>query len=222
MSYIQLRFTYSNFSDLHEDVGTEIVKQFMYDNDLHHKFLMCIEKYDKYGKETAPHIHANIYHQDDYKKNTLQKKFRELVKTYDYNLSGNKDYSIRVLAQPDDEERWWRYILKESGARLFCSKNMEDFADEYKKLAQDERKRTIELNNKYLQKYLDKSSFKGKMYQFLQKSQVTTHKDFIISAIKYYLEKQTTPAFTKLDDMFIEYQLLTGIMSVEDWYSQKY
>lgn len=221
MSYISLRWTFSN-NELSDDQARAGVKRWMEKHDLQHEYIMCIECKDKYGKETKRHAHVNIYTDKEIKKDTAQRWFRNYLReTFDVVLSGNRDYSLAVRC-PDDEQRWWRYILKEEGAKIWRSENKAQFVKDNKALAIDERKRTIELNNKHLQKYLDKSSVKGKMYQELKKNNIDNHKSFILGAIEYYLGKCMTPPFSKLDDMFVEYKLLVGLMDKEEWYNLKY
>lgn len=222
MSFVSLRFTFSNF-DCSDDKARAIVKNWLVKHALNDDYILCCEKYDKYGKETKHHLHMNCYSDKDLKKDTVQRWFRTyLADIYEISVKGNKDYAIAVKSQPDDEDRWWRYILKEKGAKVYCSPSKKEFVLNNMSLAIDERKRTIELNNQHLQKYLDKSSVKGKMFNELKKIEVKTHKEFMKNAINYYLGKTLTPPFTKLDDMYIEYQLLTGLMDWEKWYKIRY
>ena len=222
MSFVSLRWTFSNF-ECSDDKARGIVKNWLLKHDLGKDYIMCCECKDKYGKDTAPHLHLNAYTNKEVKKDTVQRWFRVYLRDiYEYEVKGNKDYALSIKTQPDDEDRWWRYILKEEGAKIKSSESKKQFIKDNMHLAIDERKRTIELNNKHLQKYLDKSSIKGKMYQSLKSAEVTTHREFVVGAIQFYLGKSMTPPFTKLDDMFIEYQILVGLMSVDNWYKLKY
>jgi hypothetical protein len=221
MSYIQLRVTHSEFNADYDEVKRVLVK-FADEIDATH-MLGHLEKYDKFGKETKHHIHMNMYVDDDVKKDTLQKKFKKKMSAYGYNLSGLKHYSIRVLVECEDEDRWWRYILKEkNGTPFFGSGFKPEQINEWKLLAQDERKRQVESNNKALDKYLDKSSFKGKLFKYCEENCIETHREFFKTFIEYSWKEGKVPAYTKIDDYYVDYQVNVGLMTLDELYDKKY
>jgi len=189
------------------------------------KYTVGIEDKDKFGKQTHKHIHFHFMTDKDIKKDTYQKELRkDFKKDFNTNLTGNKMYMLRVTNDAENEERYMRYPLKQQ-------KDLENYnyynygREEISlmwKCAHDEYLRQVETNNKTLDKYLDKSSFKGKCYIELKAKGINDKKTFIISFVKYYLEKSKVPPISKLNDYWIDFQLSVGIMTVEEWYSLTY
>lgn len=222
MSFIQIRLTGASYGDASFNwTRGRLLKEFR-EKYQPSKYLYTIETKDKYGKDTEPHIHFNCELNEPVKKDTLQAWFRRFSNNAGFPLKGNKCYSIRVLADMEDEDRWWRYCLKEQGSKSFSKGFDKQQLKNWRMLAVDERNRQIEKNNKALDKYLDKSSFKGKMFSFFQEKEISTHKPFVIGLIKYYMEKSQVPPFSKIDDYWIDYKISVGIMSVEEYYEFRY
>lgn len=223
MSFIHLRFTYSLFDISVNSAKGVLTHHFARDISCN-KYICSLEKQNKrLDANVKPHLHILYYTDKEYKKETLQKKFREKIfQLHDIKVKGNCHYCIQVFSQPDDEDRWWRYAIKEKGAKLWFTKSMSNFIKDNLKLAQDEYARTQAYHQTMIQKYLDKSSFKGKMFKALADKNIDTHKDFIMNSIKYYIEKKQTPPFTRLNDMFWEFQILNGKISYEDYYYKFY
>ncbi len=222
MSYLQLRFTGSFYDDpSHNFTKRQIIKNIK-DNYLVDKFIYVEEKNNKMGEETTPHIHFHGYTDKDVKKDSLQKFIRRLGEKYGYTIKGNKCYAVNILGDPDDEERWYRYCLKEEGAKVAFKGFEKEELKKMRILAQEERKLQIERNKKAHSAYLDKSTFKGKMFDFFKKEGVASHRPFIIGMIKYYLEKGKVAPFSKFNDYWIDYQISTGLMTPEEYYDKVY
>lgn len=182
------------------------------------RYVYGIERVNKWGEQVSPHIHYKFETNVEIKKNTLQKSFREFMKAYGYPVSGVKHYAIMLDIQPDDEERWWRYVLKEEGACIGCSSNMSEFVPNNLPLAVDERKLQIKRNLEARERYLDKDSFKGKMFDhFSTELKINQKRQFFIELIKYYQEKNKVPPFSKLEEYWIDYQILTGLITAEEY-----
>lgn len=187
------------------------------------KYTMGIEKLDKFGKETHTHIHLCFITDIDNKKDSFQKTFRNrFFKRFNYACSGNKMYSIKLAHDPDDEERFMRYSLKQQDKlkKYNYYGYTEEEAEKLRLLAHDEYNNQIKKNCETLDKFLDKSSFKGKCYLQLKENKINKEKDFIINFVKYYLEKNKVPPFSKLKDYWIDYQLQIGLITVELWYER--
>lgn len=222
MVYLQLRFTGSHYDDpSHNWTNHRLLKQFRKKYDVT-QYIYVEEKFDKFGKETTPHIHFNCIVAEEVKKDTLQRWLRRTAETAGKPLKGNKCYSLRLIGDPDDEDRWWRYCCKEKGAKVTFRGFEKSKIVHYKIMAQDEREQQIKRNLQAQDNYLDKSSFKGKMFDFLKKEGVDSHRPFIIGLIKYYLEKGKVAPFSKLEDYWIDYQISIGIMTPEQYYDRTY
>lgn len=221
--YLGIRLTLDD--TIHSHGATQVLGKFreMYGIK---KMILGIEEKDKFGKETNKHVHAHMIVEEDFKKkDTYQKKFRELVKErFGSEIKGNKMYSIKYEIDVEDEVRFMRYPLKqqENIKKFMYSGYKEEEVELMRKMAADEYQIQVRKNNESLNSYLDKSSFKGKCYEKLTQDGVKTHKEFVIGFIGYYIEKSKVPPFGKLDDYWIDYQILTKIISVEEYYNIKY
>jgi len=192
------------------------------------KYTLGVEELDKLGipcKNLGKHIHFHFITDKDIKKDTYQRDFRKDYKDeFKIDLKGNKMYMIKVRNDADSEERWMRYPLKQQ--KDLENYNYYNYGREeiylMWKCAHDEYIRQVETNNKSLDKYLDKSSFKGKCYIELKAKGINDKKSFIIAFVKYYLEKSKVPPISKLNDYWIDFQLSVGIMTVEEWYALTY
>ena len=218
--YCEIRLTHE-LLELDDDKCVALLKAFLKKQKFEvMNHIYGIERYNKFGELTKAHIHYK-FETDisvDIKKNTLQKNFREHMKAYGYPVSGVKHYAIMLETQPDDEDRWWRYVLKEEKCRFGYSKQMTDFVEKFRPMALDERKQQIKRNCEARDRYLDKDSFKGKMYShFSAELSITTERKFYIELIKYYQSKSKVPPFSKVKDYWIDYQIMTNLISAEHY-----
>lgn len=221
MSYIQLRITHS-LIDATADMVRYHLEKFIKEKYDSTKYALCTEKIDKFGKETHEHIHCNFYTDNmDIKKNTLQQQLKKKFTKLGYELKGTKHYSVRILGDPDDEDRWWRYCWKEDTKVKHFGFD-EETVENYKILAPDEREQQIKKNNEHIDKYLDKSSFKGKMYEKFKEQGIKDHRSFTIEYIKYCQKNHKVPSFTKIDDYFLDYKISSGLITPDEWYDEKY
>lgn len=218
--YMGMRFTHSQFSDLSANKAISIVKNFWTQTKYNcQQYTWGVEKLDSLGKSTHEHLHfhAVIDPDREYLKNSIQADFRKVMKSYGYKIEGNKHYALCYNVSPEDEARWLRYPFKEEKGKHGCSPDLKEFMMEQRAIAQDERKRQIEDNLKAQERFLDKSSFKGKMYEKLDEDGVEDERLFAIEYIKYCREKQKIPSFSKIHDYWIDYQMSTGRMTAEYW-----
>ena len=229
MSYFKLRLTPSKYDDptFNWTFGKFIPEFRKYLGVT--KFTWGCEQTDSCGKPTLPHIHIHGMYDIDKNGDTLKKHLRTFSKKYGYEFAGNKCYSVTLLGDVDDEDRFMRYPLKKEdfteieekrkgGALGISPKTLEM----YRLLARDEYKSQKEKNLKSLANYLDKSSFKGKMYDKFNKDGISVHKDFCINLLKHYQSKNKVPPFGKIDDYWVDYQIMTGLMTPEQWYEITY
>ena len=217
MVFVEIRLTHS-LLDISNDRCIHILKAFVKKQKFDvSSWMYGIESKNKFGEDTSTHIHFKFETDVDLKKNTLQKSFRDYMRNLGEPVSGVRHYSI-MLNFPDDEDRWWRYVLKEEDARCGWSQDKHTFVEENIALARDERKQQIKRNIEARDRYLDKDSFKGKMYQhFSAELAITTEREFYIELIKYYQSKNKVPPFSKLKEYWIDYQIMTNLISVDNY-----
>lgn len=222
--YIGMRFTHSKFPDLKENPkkAMALVRAFWSQKKYKMvKYIQCIEKLDSFGQpcKGGDHIHIHMLCDPEHphKKDSVQRDWRNWCKTREIVIKGKEHYALCYDVSPEDEDRWFRYPLKEQGATIKCSENMVEFVKQMMPIAIDERKRQIEDNVKAQERFLDKSSFKGKMYEEFDKQGIDQERIFAIKYIKYCREKQKIPSFSKIEDYWIDYQMATGRMTAEFW-----
>lgn len=229
MSLIAFRITHSLIPDREDLSGAKMiakhVREILQKWELN-KYIWCIESKNKFGKDTHPHIHFNAECFRLPSTDGIRKAFKRHFEGIGIQLTGeaNRKGRIFAISRPgdiEDEVRWWRYPLKQPDAKVF-QKNMKDFVIKWRLVATDEWERQVESNNKQVDNFLDKNSFKGKMFEQFKKEDIRTERAFAIRYIKHCFEKSKTPSYTKINDYWIEYQMKIGLMSVEDWVDTHY
>lgn len=151
-----------------------------------------VERLNKYGEPCDPHIHFNFVCDIERvnPKRCLQDFIRRHFKNQDIELKGNKMWSLQMVEEPQDYDRWLRYPLKEQPLNnsittpggnwgmvqypwtFFTKEGVsgEDLRELYNSLrtrAVDERKTSIEMNILRREKLRVKDQFKQKMYDFI-------------------------------------------------------
>lgn len=194
------------------------------------KWIACREVLNKFGEITKKHFHLNMYIHDKknkVKKDTLQKWIRRK------GAKGNAAYALQFVEDPKDEDRWWRYTLKEAeydtlnpresnvwhGDAFECEDiwNMQKFAA-------DERKRQVEQNLKTREKLMSKNNFRNKLFKYLEEQfpDEQRKRALIKEIAKFYQKEGNSPPGNKLLDICWDYLVETGRASWDDWIDQKY
>lgn len=191
------------------------------------RYTWGVEDLDKFGQpcKGGQHIHFHCYidpEKADVKKDSIQKDFRKFMSNYDIKINGKAHYALMYNVAPEDETRWFRYCFKEATGSHGCSLDMDKFMEIQSLIAQDERKRQIEANIQAQERFLDKSSFKGKMYIKLDEDGVDEEEQFAIAYIDYCRSKGHVPSFSKISDYWIDYQMSTGRMTSKYWVAKYY
>jgi len=230
MSLIGFRFTHSLIPECDSDEGAKrvvhIMKQAMKNWRLE-KYVWCIEYKDKFGKDTKPHIHFHGEFENLPSTDGVRKSFKREFEKNGIQITGavNRKSALWAISRPaviEDEDAWWRYCMKQPGSKLHYTENYKEFAKKWKVAARTQWQLQVEQNNKAVDNFLDKNSFKGKMFEEFKKEGINTERDFVIRYIKYCFEKSKTPSYTKINDYWIEYQMKIGLMSVEEWVDEHY
>ena len=189
----------------------------------------CEESLNKFGETTSTHWHVNLVLDDhirDFKKDSFQAWFRRRK----YLPKGNKCYAIAIVGDPDDEDRWWRYLLKETDAPFVT-----DFPEEFKAnfevqvaMAQDERKLQIERNIAARERALQNDSFRLKCYSsilemFNSRDPASLNDRMIYCEImRYYQANNKIPPFNTGMNMVIDFKVHVGLMTIEDYYDTRF
>lgn len=205
------------------------------------KYIVNVERYNKFGEKTHLHYHMNFYipdhvHNKTVKKDSLAKR---LIRSF--GLKGNKIYSLRVHADmPENVNRWWRYPLKQSNV------DAEHISDEFNEddirwvhgftleeitamhvLAADEYEQRKIENCETRQKMADKNNFRSKLIKHFKKKADDRSacggvrfddKQLWCAIASYYMEHKMTPPFGKMDDLLIDLKVEIGYMSIHDYY----
>jgi len=192
-------------------------------------FACAAENLNKFGEETLPHWHVNITGDfPDLRKDSFQAWFRRRP----FHPKGNKSYSFRMVGDPEDEERWHRYLLKE-GRPLQGAPSIPMFPDTFdivlnSALAQDERKIQIARNIDARERMLNNNSFKTIMFGEIFKE---IKKEPIGSSIKffdvwfllqgYFRAKSKVVPYDTLANYVYDFMITYHIISPSEYFKQK-
>ena len=152
------------------------------------------------------------------KKDTIQKWLRSR------EICGKAAYCLRVNTDVDDEERWWRYVLKENGLKKYVKGFTEKDYLLLEIKAKDEKQRTANKNNDDLTKLMNKNQFRDKMFNKLKElyPDKKTEKELFSLIGKYYQTENKTPPFSKLLDIVLDFQVFMTFMTFEEYYERRY
>lgn len=231
MVFIQFRFTpkfmknpivsldgkVPPFSSNHKAFKDEIIDPLIKHLDPE-DWKVCYETEDKYGEPTAGHYHINIYTKIEIKKDTLQSWIRSTYKIYE--IKGNACYSIKFTEDPEDEQRWWRYLYKQKPNCVYSDqfniwKNITPIQAQ---MAQDERQLQIKRNRKARAKYEIKETFRQQMFAKMMDENLSQVKKIFVRIIKYYQDDNRTPPFTNLDNIVQDFLLYSQQITSEQYY----
>ena len=191
------------------------------------------ETKNKFGEDTHPHYHINFTADvTDFNKQSFQAWFRRQPLL----PKGNKCYSFTVNGDPEDEDRWWRYLFKEQTPfkpglidTCYIMSLPKEFYDDIKThvaLAVDERKLQIKRNIEARDRALANDSFRLRCYSAVQTAllgngDVTSQKIYV-EIVKYYQDNNKIPPFNTLMNMVIDYKLHTGIITAAQHFQLRY
>lgn len=178
-------------------------------------YALGFEKLNKYGEPTKPHFHFNFL--CDAEKATIQTYIRRFEM---FVIKGKTMYALSRHPEPDDFNRWFRYVAKEHLLRKYCKGFSEKELDEMVLLATDERKRSIAFNLEkrtfLLQKQTLFDRFSNKIDKLLQSNSadisgnnnvmvdVYSYRNIWIHFLKLYIKEknainpQTIKGYTNL------------------------
>lgn len=232
MVFIQLRFTPCKFTEPGSWGGDSLqTKGYLlskvldyYGKDNVTRYICVLETIDNKGAICDPHFHINLEvpcHQK------TKDNFQKYVRKLSGGIKGAACYAVAYIEDPIDEDRWWRYCLKEVGSKVWFSKHgfQKDWISLARTLACDERARTIEFNKASMQRHIQKDSFRLKMFKnvtnTLKNQPISSNLDkhLYCLIIRYYQDNNKTPPFNNLDNIVIDYKLVAKIITPEEYYN---
>jgi len=194
-------------------------------------FAGCTERLNKFGEHTHLHYHFNITGDfPDLRKDSFQAWFRRRP----FGPKGNKSYSFKMVGDPEDENRWHRYLLKEGFSGLQEHDDIPLFPEDFdcelnKALAQDERKIQIQRNLDARERMLNNSSFKTVMFedilQELQKeNNGTTFKFFDVWFLLqgYFRHKGKVVPYDSMFNYTYDFMITYGIITPSQYFVQRH
>lgn len=225
MPYLQLRITCDPSGSRTPEMVTSLLHRFIkkwldptQQIPSSAEYTCGYEELNKYGEPCDPHYHLNVYFDPPDLCDPLRsaKEFlkREAINR-DFRLKGNKVWSCTLVEEPDDFHRWIRYPLKELPVLPLCRlPDLENLAI----LAREERKRSIEINILKREKLADKSSFRDKLFEYLDDKLLVDatppdHQAIWITILKYYQSQKKAICFKTVSGYTIGYQLMLGTLT---------
>ena len=227
MPYLQLRITLDPSGTRSYHPVRSLLRHFLvkWVPDSSDNIFTCgYEKLNKFGEPCSPHFHLNVsidpmtIDLTNPLRSAREFLRREAVKR-DFTLKGNKQWSLTMVEEPKDFERWIRYPLKETPVLELTgfgrlNKKAEPwttkFLQEQMPLAQAERKRSIELNLLKREKLADKTSFRDKLFEHLDEhfaEKAPDHQDIWIAILEFYQSQGKAICFKTVTGYTVGYQL---------------
>lgn len=186
---------------------------------------MAWEKTNKFGESTHKHLHWNIVLDQNFK--CLNKdSIMAWIRRQPMGIKGNKCYSLKIVGDPEDEDRWWRYIIKESDPWRVAEFPPDFNLEIQKQLAREERAEQIKKNLASRDKLLKKDSFRLRIFAKMKKqiedqgNPVVDDKYLWCEFVKLYQKDNRIPPFNTMDNLVLDYKVTTGIITVEDYYNE--
>ncbi len=201
-------------------------------------FGWCRETTNKFGEPTHPHFHMNFSADLDEQLN--KQSFQSWFRRHPCMPKGNKCYSVSILADPDDEDLWWRYLLKEQEKFAWSThqpmQNMgreynfpADFAEKIEThwaMAVDQRRLQVKRNIESRERALQNDSFRLRCYNHVHNLDPDTESGstrwIFCQIVKYYMDNNKVPPFNTLLNMVYDYKVHFGIMTADQYYSVRY
>ncbi len=199
MPFFQLRIT--NSQNRTPQKVYLLIKHLIRDLELEH-YTCGEEKLNKYGEPCDPHFHFNFQAHIERvnPKRCIQQNCRNFMAKRDAEMKGNKAWSLQMVEEPEDYDRWSRYTLKENPLFEFCSqyktKEHQSLIEQIH-LAKLERTDSIAANVLHREKIRNKNALKDTMYKYISELPVPpglppSHQ-FIWESIFNFYKKEERP-----------------------------
>lgn len=173
------------------------------------QYVIGKEHKDKYGRETHHHIHIAVIVTLD--KTTKQTKafIQEFLRKN--GAKGNAAYMVRVNADVADEDRWFRYAMKQG-----------DYETDYighealANLAADEYKNQVKRNLETEEQARCKNQFRDKMYNHLDKKEIRGTRNIMIEIYNFYNSNARDAPLHDLFSKAMNYEINKKHRNIED------
>lgn len=225
MPYFQLRITFSETRT--KELCIRAVRKLKNHLNLV-EYCAGLEDLNKYGEPCSPHIHFNFVADIDRvnPKRCIQDWLRRWFANRDVELKGNKMWSLQMVEEPQDYDRWFRYPLKEGRSEpdmviLFKKEDVSgvellQLRDQLQTRAVDERKTSIEINIIRREKLRNKDQFKQKLYDYIAGKPPNSSKEYIWCLIfEYYREIEKPINFSVIEGYTILWLADNGHLSAQ-------
>ena len=142
----------------------------------------------KNGDNVKPHFHIRMssYANQSAVRKAIREKFR---KDYDQDLKGNHMYMFKIIADPDHEQKFFRYPLKQQEGKALIGKGFTQ--DQLKEMcigAVANYKTTCEVNQKKQERHEHNDTLYDRLEQFLDKNGCTLE-----NILRFYVEEERKP-----------------------------
>lgn len=225
MVFVQLRVSLAKsfkikeeeLTKLHKFEVYKVIKEIVKDSD--GDYTVGYEVKNKFNETIAGHFHACYELEDNPLKDTLQKKIKKQFKALcGVELKGNKCYAVQLIDSPTDYYRWIRYPLKETPIKDLCL--VKDKAlDDLIMLAKDERERSSEASIARRLKAEQTTTFKEKMFAWLEENKVTgSQKAIYLKVDEYYVQEGKPLNFNTMLGYVDNYMRVTGLLTASQFY----
>lgn len=173
------------------------------------QYVIGKETLDKYGRETHLHYHVALILSNE--KTIKQTKY--LIQEYlrSNGAKGNAAYMVRVNADVNDENRWFRYSMKQG-----------DYETDYKgheelhKLAADEYKNQVKKNLESEEVQRNKNQFRDKLWKHLDDKKLTGEKEIATEMFHYYNKNGRDAPIFDLQTKVLNYQINRNIKPLSE------
>lgn len=240
MVYLQLRITHSQadnsasdtpvgMTHQHANLLIKHARRFIIGADPSHcEITVGHEVLDDKGRDMGkPHYHLHAsFEPPDLKDplRTLREQLKRKALALETQLKGNKIYSLSLVPEPKDYERWIRYPLKETPIIILCHGFSELQLQTMHRDAHIEQKRSIEINLINEAKIADKITWKDKLFKHLDaqlQPGAQDHQIIWIAILNYYKDQGKVISFPTISGYTILYQLKIETISPEQCYDMR-
>jgi len=179
------------------------------------RYVAGIEYFKSGMIDAKPHVH--IHFVSRHKKDTIIKKLKRHSETKDL-LLGNRCYSMGIEVNVN-ERKFWRYPLKQQKdktKRFYCSNGIDDI-DSLINEAYAVWITACEIQNKKIEKKEDSDLFSDRLFNYLNKQNVSSDISIKINIQKFYIDVEKKPFnMTTARGYFINYKVHKGLLSHEE------
>ena len=142
----------------------------------------------KTGDNVKPHFHIRMssYANHAAVRKAIREKFR---KDYDQELKGNHMYMFKIIADPDHEQKFFRYPLKQQEGKPLIGKGFtQGQLKDMCVAAIANYKTTCEVNIKKQERHENNDTLYDRLEQYLDKKGCTLE-----NILKFYVEEEKKP-----------------------------